>query len=181
MFVSVQACAEQVQYQLPNTHSRKGYLMNAILCSGAPLQASIPIVQTDDGMHGMHNDFEATVAHLVAYDPVAKKKAVSSGNNEGSALISAAEGYGTDAEVAGMIGKPSIGKTRIHLQFHKGNECSKLMPEQKAEFERVVHCQPQGSPEKRRQIEQQLENQNQQEAGIFYGGKEGTIGAEEGS
>ena len=114
-FVSMQACTEHVQYQLPNVHLCVAYLLDTTQCSDAPLQAAMASVWTDDGMHGMCNDFKAAVAHLVAYDPVAKKCVASSGNKQGSALISVAEGYGTDVEVAGMIRKPSIGKTGVHL------------------------------------------------------------------
>ena len=96
-------------------HLHVGYLLDAIQCSDAPLQATMASIQTDDGPNGMYNDFKATVAHLVAYDPVAKKHAASSGNKQGSALISVAEGNGTNAEIAGMIGKLSIGKTGVHL------------------------------------------------------------------
>ena len=133
-FISMQACTEHVQYQLLNTHSRVGYLLDVIQCSEAPLQAVVASIQTNDGMHGMCNKFEVAVTHLVAYDSVAKKHVASSGNKQGSALILAAEGFGTDAEVAGMIGKPSISKTRVHLRFHKGHEFSKLMLEQKVEL-----------------------------------------------
>ena len=129
----MQACAEHIQYQLPNVHSHVGYLLDAIQCSDAPLQAAMASIWTNDGPNGMHNNFKATVAHLVAYDPVAKKHVASSSNKWGSALISVAEGDGTNVEIAGMIGKPSMGKTRVHLRFHKGHEYSKLMPE-KAEL-----------------------------------------------
>jgi hypothetical protein len=37
-FVSMQAAAENVRYQLPNEHSRVGYLLDAILCNDAGLQ-----------------------------------------------------------------------------------------------------------------------------------------------
>ena len=37
-YVSMQASAEHVQYQLPNEHSRVGYLLEAIQCSDPGLQ-----------------------------------------------------------------------------------------------------------------------------------------------
>ena len=43
-------------------------------------------VRTDDGPQGMRNDFESAAAHLLPYDPVAKKCAAS-GNKQGSAQI----------------------------------------------------------------------------------------------
>ena len=31
-------------------------------------------IKTDNGLEGMRNNFEATAAHLLPYDPVAKKR-----------------------------------------------------------------------------------------------------------
>ena len=67
------ACAEHVQYQLPNEHSRVGFLLDAIQCADAGLQAARPSSKTDNGPDGMQNHFEQAAAHLSPYDPVAKK------------------------------------------------------------------------------------------------------------
>ena len=67
------ACAEHVQYQLPNEHSRIGFLLDAIQCADAGLQAAMASVKTDNGPHGMRNNFEQAAAHLLPYNPVAKK------------------------------------------------------------------------------------------------------------
>jgi hypothetical protein len=48
----MEACAEHVQYQLPNQHSRVGFLLDAIQNNNAGLQAAIASVRTDDGPHG---------------------------------------------------------------------------------------------------------------------------------
>ena len=40
-YVSMQACAEHVEYQLPNQHSRVGFLLDAIQCSDPGLQAAM--------------------------------------------------------------------------------------------------------------------------------------------
>ena len=82
----MQASAEHVQYQLPNEHSRVGFLLEAIQCSDPGLQAAMASIKTDNGLEGMRNNFEATSAHLLPYDPVAKKR--SSGQKRGSAQIS---------------------------------------------------------------------------------------------
>jgi hypothetical protein len=47
--VSMQECAQHVQYQLPNEHSRVGFLLDAIQCSDAGLQAAMASVRTDNG------------------------------------------------------------------------------------------------------------------------------------
>ena len=67
------ACTEHVQYQLPNEHSRIGLLIDAIQCANAELQAAMASIKTDNGLYGLWNDFERSVAHLLPYDPVAKK------------------------------------------------------------------------------------------------------------
>ena len=76
-FVSMQQCTEHMEYQLPNSHTRVSYLLDSIQCSDTGLQAAMASVRTDDGPQGMRNDFESTAAHLLPYDPVAKKRAES--------------------------------------------------------------------------------------------------------
>ena len=85
-YVSMKASAEHVQYQLPNKHSRVGFLLEAIQCSDTGLQAAMASFKTDNGPEGMRNNFEATAAHLLPYGPVAKKS--SGGQKRGSAQIS---------------------------------------------------------------------------------------------
>ena len=72
------ACAEHIQYQLPNEHSCVGFLIDAIQCSDAGLQAAMASVKTDNGPNGLWNNFERAVSHLLPYDPVAKKRATGS-------------------------------------------------------------------------------------------------------
>ena len=55
------ACAEHVQYQLPNEHSRVGFLIDAIQCADAGLQAAMASVKTDNGSHGLRNNLESRV------------------------------------------------------------------------------------------------------------------------
>ena len=43
-------------------------------------------IKTDNGLEGMRSNSEATVAHLLPYDPVTKKR--SGGQKRGSAQIS---------------------------------------------------------------------------------------------
>ena len=74
-FVSMQQCAEHVSFQLPNEHTRVGYLLEGIQSMDPGLQAAMASVKMDDGPDGMRNDFEAAAAHLLPYDPVAMKKA----------------------------------------------------------------------------------------------------------
>ena len=119
MPVSMQASAEHVQYQLQNEHSRVRFLLEAIQCSDPGLQAAMASIKTDNGLEGMRNNFEATAAHLLPYDPVAKKR--SSGQKRGSAQISSV----MDTSNATMK-KPSIGKTGVHLRYYKTGEYRNL-------------------------------------------------------
>ena len=114
----MQASAEHVQYQLPNEHSRVG-----IQCSDPGLQAAMASIKTDNGPEDMRNNFEATTAHLLPYDPVAKKR--SSGYKRNSTQISSLIDV-SDATTK----KPSIGKTGEHLHYHKNSEYKTLTQEQ---------------------------------------------------
>ena len=57
----------------PNEHSHVGLLIDAIQCADAGLQATMGSIKTDNGLYGLQNNFERAVAHLLPYDPVAKK------------------------------------------------------------------------------------------------------------
>ena len=67
-YVSMQASTEHVQYQLPNEHSRVGFLLEVIQCSDPGLQAAMASIKTDNSLEGMRNNFEATAAHLLPYN-----------------------------------------------------------------------------------------------------------------
>ena len=132
-YVSMSACAEHVQYQLRNEHSRVGFLIDAIQCADAGLQAAMASVKTDNGPNGLRNNFERAVSHLLPYDPVAKKRAT--GIKWGSALISLTEVHdGPNMTIAANDLKPSIGKTGVHLRYHKHHENKKLTHEQRREL-----------------------------------------------
>ena len=109
-FVSMQQCAEHVLFQLPNEHTRVGYLLEGIQSMDPRLQAAMASVKMDDGPNGMQNDFEAAAAHLLPYDLVAKKKAAM---KRPVAQISSVEEV---AEVSGTaMMKETIGKAGVHL------------------------------------------------------------------
>ena len=67
------ACADHIQYLLPNERSCVGFLIDAIQCADAGLQAAMASVKTDNGPNGLRNNFERAVSHLLPYNPVAKK------------------------------------------------------------------------------------------------------------
>ena len=125
----MQASAEHVQYQLPNEHSRVGFLLEVIQCSDAGLQAAMASIKTDNGPEGMRNNFEATDAHRLPYDPVAKKR--SNGQKRGAAQISTVMDPTPNTSK-----KPSIGKTGVHLRYYKTGEYRNLTNEQKEELKK---------------------------------------------
>ena len=86
-------------------------------------------VKTYNGPHGLRNNFERAISHLLPYDPVAKKRA--KGIKRGSALISLAEVHdGPTTTIATNDSKPSIGKRGVHLHYHKHHKYKKLTHEQ---------------------------------------------------
>jgi hypothetical protein len=70
----MEQCAQHIDYQLPNQHSRVGYLLAGIRNNDPGLQAAMAAVQTNKGAGDMHNNFEACVAHIVPYCLDAKKR-----------------------------------------------------------------------------------------------------------
>lgn len=133
-FVSMQQCADHVQYQLPNEHSRVGLLIDAIACSDAPLQAALASVRTDNRPDGMRNNFELAAAHLLPYDPVAKRRSTMRGDKRESTYISAITATDNAATVGSVNTKVSIGRTGVHLRFHKQDEYKRLTVPQKQEL-----------------------------------------------
>ena len=106
-------------------------LLDAIKCSDAGLQAAMASIRTDDRPDGMCNDFAQSAAHLLPYDPVAKKHAAGS-SKRGSAKVSAVLYEASD--VAAFETKPGIGKSGVHFCYYDKSKYSKLMKEQKTEL-----------------------------------------------
>ena len=138
-FVSMQQCAEHIAYQLPNEHTRVGYLLEGIQCSDPGLQAAMASVRMDDGANGMRSDFEKAAAHLLPYNPIARKRAA--GTKRPAANISDTWGIqGANAsaievsEATTKDGKVSIGKTGAHLRYHTNSEYRELSTTQKREL-----------------------------------------------
>ena len=71
-YVSMQACAKHIQYQLQNDHLRVGFLLEAIQCLDHGLQVAMANTKTKNGPNGMHNNFEDAAAHLVPLTENAK-------------------------------------------------------------------------------------------------------------
>ena len=109
-FVSMQVAAEHVTYQIPNSHSRVGYLLDAIQCSDAGLQAAMADIKTDQA--GLRNDFEATASFLLPYDPVQKRRN-DHGTKRGPADISDATGEEAYVNVSSFGTKKGNGSSGV--------------------------------------------------------------------
>ena len=137
-FVSMQQCDEHISYQLPNKHTWVGYLLEGIQCTDAGLPAAMASIRTDNSADGMHNDFEKAAAHLLPYNPVAKKHAAVAHNKHCATQISSVEleeelAKG-EASSTTMSKKASIRRTGVHLQYHMLVEYDNLSNEQKDEL-----------------------------------------------
>lgn len=129
-YVQMQSCSAHVEYQLPNEHTRVGYLLDAIENTDAKLLAAIANINDDKGdgtpaNPGKRNDFEAAVAYLLPNDPVDRKKK-GAGKRTGAEISS--------TEVGSFGSKKGIGMTGVHLRWHKPSEFKKLSEEQKEEL-----------------------------------------------
>ena len=134
-FVTILACAEHIQYELPNKFSWVAFLLDNIQCSTAQLQATMASICPDNGPNDKWSDFEASTAHCLLYDPVAKQHATvkwmnakisdNTGDNKVQVTISA---FGTKA-LYRQGGSPSQ------------HEFKKLMEEQKEELTKWCNAQ----------------------------------------
>ena len=146
----MQQCAEHLSFQLPNEHTRVGYLLEGIQSMDPGLQAAMASVKMDDGPNGMRNDFKAAAANLLPYDPVAKKKAAM---KRPVAQISSVEEVD---EISGtVVMKESIGKTGVHLRWHMNAEYKELTSEQKKELSKWRERNPNTKKGKERRHKKQ--------------------------
>ena len=131
-FISMQACAQHVNYRLPNERSRVGFLLDAIQCPDHKLQAAMASIDSDDTEDGLRNNFEAAASALVPKDPVAKKRLAMAGSKRDQSFISGVEGG--DVSAVNTKKKSGIGKTGVHFRFYTKAEYHKLSKAQKAEL-----------------------------------------------
>jgi hypothetical protein len=134
-YVSLVACAEHVDYQLPNEHSRVGYLLESIQNNDPGLQAAMANVRSSKGAGGMRSDFEQMVAQILPYCPVAKKRTTGSKRGPGKiSELDAAKSEGT-GNVSSFGAKSGRGpKTGVHLRYHKHAEYQKLSEDEQTEL-----------------------------------------------
>ena len=124
-YVTITHAAEHVPYQLPNEATRVRYLLEGIETQDAQLMAAIESVRGDTGEGGKANNFESAAAHLQPRCPVTRRQSLR------KRPASVAD---VTANVSETISAPSIGKTGVHLRWHKYNEYKALNKEQQAEL-----------------------------------------------
>ena len=124
-YITMTQAAEHIPFQLPNERTRVTYLLDAIQCSDATLQAALAAIKMDNDPNGMRNDFELAATYLLPSCPVAKRRKTTGNYN---ANVSVASGSGkTDL-------KDGIGSTGVRLGYHTGREYAKLSLEQRQEL-----------------------------------------------
>ena len=135
-FVNLEEAQNHVDFQLPTSHTRVGYLIDNIENADADLRAAIANIRQN--VNNTRSNFESAIAVLLPVDPFLKQRKNNGGNgrnNNPDANISAAT-TGNDAHSAG------IGNTGVHLRFHKVQEYAKLTAAQKDELYQWRTSQP---------------------------------------
>ena len=127
-YTTMRAAAEHVDFQLPNQHTRVGYLLDAIECDDAKLQAAIANIENDKS--GKRVDFEAAVAFLLPSCPISRKRQKTTKTN----VVGVSEISATTGGNSSFGSKSGIGETGVHFRYYQPAEFKKLTPEQIAEL-----------------------------------------------
>ena len=116
--VSMQRCAENVDFQLPNERSRVTKLLDAISNADPALQAALAHVRATEEMM---TDFEATAAYILPADPVANKR----GKSRQRPVH----------EISGVSGDlVQRGKSGVEYRYYKPDEYATLNGDQRSEL-----------------------------------------------
>ena len=117
-YVALEEAALHVQFQLPNEHSRVGYLLENIVNVDPDLRAALASIRAD--CNGMRGNFEKVVAFMLPVCPYAKHARK---NNPNTAVI-------FDAT---LLGKGNS-KTGVDFRWHTKEEYRMLNKAQRDEF-----------------------------------------------
>ena len=124
------SCTNHVAYQLPNTHSRVGYLLDGIEYDNAGLLLAIANVENDTGPGGRRDDVEACASHILPKDPVAKTK---SSTTKRTSAVTGSKTV-TSANTSKKKGKSGIRHSGVHLCYHKPEQYNSLTDPKKKEL-----------------------------------------------
>ena len=126
-FEQMKEAAQNVTYQVPNEHTRVGYLLDGIESDSPALHAAIATVRNDKD--GSRKNFDEAVAILVPSDPFAKNESLKASKNV-SFNISGAGGSPST-----QINKNGRGaKTNVDLRWHTAAEFAALSRDEKTEL-----------------------------------------------
>ena len=119
--------------QLPDEHTRVGYLLESIQNNDPGLQAAMANVCSSKGPGGMRSDFELMVAHILPYCPVAKKR--TAGSRRGPVDIWEVNADKNEGNISSFGTKSRRGpKTGVLLRYHKHSEYQKLSEDEQSEL-----------------------------------------------
>ena len=118
-FVQLQEASAHMSFQLPNEHTRVGYLIDNIENNDPDLRAAIASIRINT--NGMRDDFEKSVAFLLPVDPYSKSRAR---NRQKNPSISEAR----------MLKNQQQSKTGVDFRWHTPAEYRKLNQDQQAEL-----------------------------------------------
>ena len=117
-----------IQFQLPNEHTRVGYLLDAIETDSPQLHAAMAKVDSDPVVR---SNFELAAAMLIPKDPFTKNEA--NKKKVVTFAVSCVDGDGGDSsKTASKNGRGP--KTGVDLRWHSPEEFSQLSNAQKAEL-----------------------------------------------
>ncbi|CAJ1966195.1 unnamed protein product [Cylindrotheca closterium] len=123
--------SQHVEYQIPNEHTRIGYLLWALHTTDPGLHATIANIEGNEDPNGPRYSFEECARLLQLADPVAKKNKRSHAQISDT-TVTIDESANQTIEIASL--RSGIGKTGVHLRFYKKKEFDKLPAEQRAEL-----------------------------------------------
>jgi hypothetical protein len=132
-FVNLEEAGNHVDFQLPTEHTRVGYLIDNIENSDADLRAAIANIRQN--VNDTRLNFESAIAVLLPVDPFVKQRRNNGGNGRPTGGGQPNANVSSSAGVASANGNDAgIGKTGVHLRFHKEAEYLQLNPAQKEEL-----------------------------------------------
>ena len=124
-FVNLQEAANHVDFQLPTSHTRVGYLIQNIENDDADLRAAIANVRQD--VKSSRSNFENAVAVLLPVDPFVKSR-------KGKRQFQTKPGGNISSASQNSTSNDGVGKTGVVFHFYDGSDYAKLSADQKKEL-----------------------------------------------
>ncbi len=126
-YEQMKEASSNVQFQLPNEHTRVGYLLDAIETDSPQLHAAMAKIDRDPVVR---SDFELSAAMLIPKDPFAKNEATK--QKSVTFNISCVDGDEGASKTVSKNGRGS--KTGVDLCWHSPEEFKQLSHAEKSEL-----------------------------------------------